>query len=82
MKHNPNWGQACERILAITPHDTNPLAASIRAIRCTGAGNVTFKSPDGVYTSVAAFAAGETRPISAGWVLATGTTATGIEGMV
>ncbi len=67
-------------VFAITPNDGTDLAIFTRAIRATGAGNVSLVGIDGV-TTTCAFLAGETRQIRARRVRATSTTATGIEGM-
>lgn len=67
-------------VFVITPHDTNELSTYTRAIRATIAGNIKINGVDGI-DCVCAFTAGETRPIRARLIYATGTTATGIEGM-
>lgn len=64
----------------ITPDDDNDLAIYTRAIRASGAGNIKITGVDG-NTWIAAFLAGETRPIRAKRVWDEDTTATGIEGM-
>ncbi len=61
----------------ITPGTALPY--QIRAIRATGAGNVSVVTATG-QTRVMAFAAGETRLIAATAVNSSGTTATGLEG--
>lgn len=68
-------------VIAIVPHDSNPLAKEVRAIRATGAGNITFVGPDGT-DDVIAVAAGETVNVRAWKVKNTGTTATGLQGLV
>lgn len=65
----------------ITPNDSAELTTYVRALRATGAGNIKIVSGNGTERTLA-FAAGETRYIAARKVFATGTTATGIEGMV
>lgn len=75
-----NMNDPAYGVFAVTPSDTLELAHPSRAIRVTVAGNVKITGADGVAT-VCAFAAGETRPIRAHLIWATGTTATGIEGM-
>jgi|JI10StandDraft_1071094.scaffolds.fasta_scaffold27470_2 hypothetical protein len=67
-------------VFAITPADGVVLAKPTRAIRATGAGNVSLVGVDGV-TALCAFLAGETRVIRAKIINATLTTATGLEGM-
>lgn len=67
-------------VYAITPDDGNDLPIRIRAIRATIAGNVAIIGADGI-AATCAFIAGETRAIRVTRVKATGTTATGLEGM-
>lgn len=52
-----------------------------RGLRATAAGNVVVDTLQGTQRTLA-FAAGETRPIYVTKVYQTGTTATGIEGLV
>ncbi|MES2904540.1 MAG: hypothetical protein V4696_10180 [Pseudomonadota bacterium] len=65
--------------VAITPHDTTPLATPCRAIYVGGAGNITLRprgsSADVVLTAVPA---GTIFPIEATHVRATGTAATAL----
>jgi len=61
--------------------DSVNLAMSIRAIRVTAAGAVKITGYDGVAATLA-FSDGETRNVGAVRVWVTGTTATGIEGMI
>lgn len=56
------------------------LDRSVRQIRASGAGNIKITGVDGS-TWIAAFLAGESRPIHAVRVWSTDTTATGIEGL-
>lgn len=68
-------------VVPITPSDTVDLAAPIRSIRATGAGNVVVVTASGAVRTCA-FAAGETRQIRATRINSTSTTATGLEGHV
>ena len=68
-------------VFTITPHDTNELDYVTRAIRANTAGVIRLASLRTGANVDCNFAAGETRPIRTKRVLATGTTATGIEGM-
>jgi hypothetical protein len=72
---------SADRVFAITPHDTNELTYVTRAIRTETGGVVRLVPRAGGDPVDCNFADGETRPIRARKVLATGTTATGIEGM-
>ena len=78
--YSPGSTGSSERVFAITPHATNELPYVTRAIRASTGGTVRFVNRYDE-TCDAAFADGETRAIRAKRVLATGTTATGLEGM-
>lgn len=67
-------------VFDITPDDEVDLTMLTRAIRVEGEGIVVFVNRWG-RTCTARFAAGETRALRASRILATGTTATGIEGI-
>ncbi len=67
-------------VFNITPSDAAELSDQTRAIRVTVGGSVRIKTPYN-QTVTCDFTSGETRAIAATWVYATGTTATGIEGM-
>lgn len=75
-----DWNGPFKGVFAITPSDATIFTNATRAIRATAAGNVNLRTVTG-QTVVCAFAAGETRNIMADKVLATSTTATGLEGM-
>ena len=64
--------------VAVTPHDTNALAATTRAVYVGGAGALTVTMANGVNATFAAVPAGTTLPIRVTHVLATGTAATSI----
>lgn len=68
-------------VFAISPDDNTDLAVATRAIRANGAGDVVLVTMAG-NECTCKFADGETRAIRATRVKATGTTATGLEGMV
>lgn len=61
--------------------DTVDLATPVRGIRATVAGNIKVTTASG-NARVLAFLAGETRMIACTRVWATGTTATGMDGLV
>ena len=61
-----------------TPSDSTSLSATTRAITIGGAGNLTVKRPDGTTVGPIPVVAGQTLAIAALYIMATGTTATGI----
>jgi len=73
-------------VINITPSDTVPIpqtpgSQGVRSFYVNVAGNVTYQSGNGV-TAVFPAAAGQIIPIKLAWVYATGTTATGIVGLL
>lgn len=68
-------------VFPITPNDSSDLSTPTRAIRANSGGNVVLVTIAG-HQRTCTFAPGETRAIRATRVLATGTTATGLEGMI
>lgn len=69
--------------VAITPHDTNELATVTRGLYIGGAGNVAAVLADGGdAVTLTALAVGVIHRLRVRQVLATGTTATGIVGLV
>jgi len=64
------------KMFAITPHDTNELATTPKAIRCNVAGNVVLRALGSTADVTIAMAVGEVLPVRAQYVRATGTTAT------
>ena len=68
-------------VFPITPDDDTDLAVATRAIRADTGGNVVLVAMAGPERTCR-FADGETRAIRATRIKATGTTATGLEGMV
>jgi hypothetical protein len=68
-------------VFPITPDDDTDLAVATRAIRADVGGNVVLVAMAGPERTCR-FADGETRAIRATRIKATGTTATGLEGMV
>lgn len=68
-------------VFLISPNNDVDLAKVTRAIRANTAGDVVVVTVAGS-TVTLKFAAAETRPIRVVRVKATGTTATGLEGMV
>ena len=67
---------------AITPHDTAPLPEPTRALYVGGAGSVTVVLLSGEEVSFANVAASSLLPIRVSDVLATGTTASLLVGLV
>ena len=70
-----------DTVILITPSNSVNLPEMVRAIRATAGGNIRMITARGDDVTCA-FGAGETRPIRANKIFATGTTATGIEGMI
>jgi hypothetical protein len=68
-------------VFLITPDDDTDLAVTTRAIRANTGGDVVLVTLEG-NERTCKFADGETRAIRATRIKATGTTATGLEGMV
>lgn len=66
---------------AITPHDTNALTASTRAIYVGGAGNIVLVTSGGDTLTLMAVPVGTVLPIEAKVVKATSTTATNLVGL-
>lgn len=79
--HGSGGAGSADRVFGVTPSDTAELPYVTRAIRADGAGIVRVITRAGGGAVDCRFAAGETRPIRVRQVLATGTTATGLEGM-
>jgi hypothetical protein len=66
---------------AITPHDTNPLTKSTRAIYVGGAGNIVLVTSGGDTLTFTAVPVGTILPVEAKIVKATSTTATLLVGL-
>ncbi|EEB83188.1 spike base protein, RCAP_Rcc01079 family [Roseobacter sp. GAI101] len=66
----------------ITPDDSNDLAQVTRAFMVSGAGDVAVVLKNGTTLDLAGLTAGVLYPFRVSKVLATGTTATGIKGLV
>ena len=67
---------------AITPHDTNDLSETTRAIYVGVSGDVKINTADGDTITFVGLAAGIIHPIRASRVYSTGTDATDILGLV
>lgn len=67
-------------VILVTPSNTVDTAKPFRALRATVAGTIAIVTAAG-NTVTCAFLAGETRQIAGSRVMATNTTATGIEAM-
>lgn len=75
-----NKNASARDVIPITPSNTEDLTHRVYSIRATTAGNVVITTAEKQQRTLA-FAAGETRHVMADRVYATGTTATGLEGM-
>lgn len=80
--HQSGLTAPCRKGFAITPHDSNALAVTPRAIYVGGAGNITFTGLDGVDVTLVAVPVGTLLPIMPSLVKATGTTATNLVGLL
>lgn len=67
--------------VTVTPHDSNALAKTTRALYVGGAGNLKVTMRDGSTPTFTAVPAGLLLPISVTHVWSTGTTATAIVGL-
>lgn len=67
---------------AVTPHDSNPLAETTRALYVGSAGNVALVLASGASVTFANVAGGSWLPVRAVQVRATGTTASAIVAML
>jgi len=82
LPYQPRPSPAGLGSITITPSDSTTYSRPvIRSLYCTGAGNVTFTAVDGTIDSwtVAAFSI---IPVAMTAVAATGTTATGLRGIL
>lgn len=70
-------GAASSAYAAITPSDTVALSTTPKAIYIGGSGNLTVKGSNGI-SATFAVTAGQVVNIAPSFVMATGTTATGI----
>lgn len=67
---------------AVTPHDSNDLSEVTRALFVGGGGAIVVMLAQGSTITLAGIAAGTVLPLRARRVLATGTTATAIVGLI
>lgn len=67
---------------AITPSDTNALADIPKAVKVGGAGNITMRAVDSAADVVWVASSGEIIPGRIAFIRATGTTATGLLGLL
>lgn len=70
--------QPSPQFFAVTPHDTNPLAANSRGIYVGATGDLRVRSISGDVVTFVAVPAGLLLPIRCDRVLASGTTASSI----
>lgn len=77
-----NFSGPATRQVAITPNDSTDLAYPVRGLYVGGTGNVVCISTGGDTATYAGVPAGTIIPVAVSRVLATGTTATSIVGMV
>jgi hypothetical protein len=78
----PSGGGPSEDFYAITPNDSTDLATPIRSIYVGGAGNLAVKNVAGTTITFTGLVVGQILPIATSRVMATGTTATLLIGLV
>lgn len=81
-QHQSGLTAPARKGFAITPHNTNPLAVTPRAIYVGGAGNIVITGLDGADFTLVAVPAGSIIPVMPLAVKATGTTATNLVGLL
>lgn len=69
-------------VLTITPHDTNLLARSARAIYVGVGGNIKVRTHDGSEATFTEVPQGSVLPVECVKVYATGTTASNLVGLI
>lgn len=74
--HAPGLTSPARKWAAVTPHDTNVLSPTPRALYVGGAGNIVLTGVDGVDATFSAVPAGTVLPVMPRRVKSTGTTAT------
>lgn len=79
---SPSLSGPASHAFAVTPHDSNSLAETTRALYVGAAGSVAVTMASGSNATFAGLAGGSILPVRATKVLATGTTATDIVGLV
>jgi hypothetical protein len=67
---------------AVTPHDSNLLSETTRGLYVGGAGNIAAVMASGVSVTFSAVPAGTVLPVRLTRILATGTSATSMVGLV
>tara|TARA_R110000824_G_scaffold194375_5_gene376996 strand:+ start:6286 stop:6549 length:264 start_codon:yes stop_codon:yes gene_type:complete len=78
----PNKIEPSHELLTITPSDTLELTHSVRAIFVGGTGNITLIDSKGTSHVLVGIPAGATLAIKPTKIMATGTTATSIVGLI
>ncbi|GLQ17876.1 spike base protein, RCAP_Rcc01079 family [Maritalea porphyrae] len=78
----PSFDAPALDAFSITPSDVTDFAELVRAIYIGGPGQVTLKTPSGALVTFEGLSGGSVLPVRAQAVLATGTTATSLVGIV
>lgn len=81
-KYNNTLSSPAREIFAITPNDTTPLAKQPKALKFNVGGTVVIRAVDSTADVTITVLAGEILPVIVSYVKATGTTATGIHGLL
>ncbi|MFV0491255.1 MAG: hypothetical protein ACK5M4_05515 [Pseudorhodobacter sp.] len=79
--HQSNLTSPAATAAEISPHNSQPLARSTRAIYVGGGGDLRVTFVDGGTVTLSAVPGGAIYPLRLSHVLATGTTATGLVGL-
>jgi hypothetical protein len=80
--HQPGLESPAGHAIAITPSDALALSAATRAIYVGGGGALRVAMVSGAVVTLAGVQAGQVYPLRLVQVLATGTTATGLVGLL
>ena len=79
---SPSLSGPASHGFAVTPHDTNPLSETTRALYVGSAGTLAVVLTSGAAITFAGVASGTVLPVRVTKVMATGTSATDIVGLV
>ncbi len=81
-RHTSSLESPASGAFSITPHDTNPLSEITRAIYIGGSGDIAVKMLAGQEVTFLSLPTGTVLPVRVEQIKATGTTATGLLGLI